>query len=81
MENRYEKGDNEIEKLVKDMNSNSKDAVLEGKDYGYGIYIIKSIAKELGVDIKAYKTTDQDNKLLCLDFKFTTYGKDSNTCF
>ena len=75
-ENRYEKGDNEIEKLVKDMNSNSKDAVLEGKDYGYGIYIIKSIAKELGVDIKAYKTTDQDNKLLCLDFKFTTYGRD-----
>lgn len=75
-ENRYEKGDNEIEKLVKDMNSNSKDAVLEGKDYGYGIYIIKSIAKELGVDIKAYKTTDQDNKLLCLDFKFNTYGTD-----
>lgn len=75
-ENRYERGDDEIDKLLKDMNSNSKDAVLEGKDYGYGIYIIKSIAKELGVDIKAYNTTDQDNKILCLDFKFTTYERD-----
>ena len=75
-ENKYERSDDEIDKLLKDMNSNSKDAVLEGKDYGYGIYIIKSIAKELGVDIKAYKTTDQDNRLLCLDFKFATHGRD-----
>lgn len=74
-ENKYEGSEDEIDKLLRDMNSNSKDAVLEGKDYGYGIYIIKSIAKELAVDIKAYKITDQDNKLLCLDFKFSTYEK------
>ena len=57
------------------MNSKSKDAVLEGKEYGYGIYIIKSISKELGVEIIAYKKNDDVYKQLCLDFKFLIHER------
>lgn len=54
-ENQCRIKDKDIDKLVRDMNSNAKDAVLEGKEYGYGIYIIKSIARELDVEISAKK--------------------------
>lgn len=74
-ENQYESNDNEIDKLLRDMNSKSKDAVLEGKEYGYGIYIIKSISKELGVEIIAYKKNDDVYKQLCLDFKFLIHER------
>ena len=60
------------------MNSKSKDAVFEGKEYGYGIYIIKSIAKELGVEIIAYKNIDDVCKQLCLDFKFLIHDRKEN---
>lgn len=65
----------DIDKLVRDMNSNAKDAVLEGKEYGYGIYIIKSIARELDVEISAKKENKQDQAFMCLDFKYMIYGR------
>jgi len=77
-ENQYDSNDFEIDKLLRDMNSKSKDAVFEGKEYGYGIYIIKSIAKELGVEIIAYKNIDDVCKQLCLDFKFLIHDRKEN---
>ena len=77
-ENQYDSNDFEIDKLLRDMNSKSKDAVFEGKEYGYGIYIIKSIAKELGVEIIAYKNIDDVCKQLCLDFKFLIHDSKEN---
>lgn len=74
-ENQCRIKDKDIGKLVRDMNSNAKDAVLEGKEYGYGIYIIKSIARELGVEISAKKQNKQDQAFLCLDFKYMIYGR------
>lgn len=64
-----------IDQLVKDMNSKDKDAVLEGKNYGYGIYIIKSIAHDFGIDIHASKRNDGNNTFLGLDFKFMIYER------
>mgnify|MGYP004643154645 FL=1 len=74
-ENQCRIKDKDIGKLVRDMNSNAKDAVLEGKEYGYGIYIIKSIARELGVEISAKKQNKQDQAFMCLDFKYMIYGR------
>lgn len=74
-ENQCKIKDKDIDKLVRDMNSSAKDAVLEGKEYGYGIYIIKSIARELNVEISAEKENNQNQALMCLDFKYLTYGK------
>lgn len=74
-ENQCRIKDKDIDKLVSDMNSNAKDAVLEGKEYGYGIYIIKSIARELDVEISAKKENKQDQAFMCLDFKYMIYGR------
>lgn len=74
-ENQCRIKDKDIDKLVRDMNSNAKDAVLEGKEYGYGIYIIKSIARELDVEISAKKENKQDQAFMCLDFKYMIYGR------
>lgn len=74
-ENQCRIKDKDIGKLVRDMNSNAKDAVLEGKEYGYGIYIIKSIARELDVEISAKKQNKQDQAFMCLDFKYMIYER------
>ena len=74
-ENQCRIKDKDIDKLVRDMNSYAKDAVLEGKEYGYGIYIIKSIARELDVEISATKQNKQDQAFMCLDFKYMIYGR------
>lgn len=74
-ENQCRIKDKDIDKLVRDMNSYAKDAVLEGKEYGYGIYIIKSIARELDVEISATKQNKQDQAFMCLDFKYMVYGR------
>lgn len=75
-ENDYSCSEGEINKLVKDLNSKGKDAVIEGKGNGHGIYIIKSIADKLGIGVKA----KIDNKegignIICLDIKFEIYEK------
>lgn len=74
-ENQCRIKDKDIDKLVRDMNSYAKDAVLEGKEYGYGIYIIKSIARELDVEIFAKKQNKQDQAFMCLDFKYMIYER------
>lgn len=74
-ENQCRIKDKDIDKLVRDMNSYAKDAVLEGKEYGYGIYIIKSIARELDVEISAKKQNKQDQAFMCLDFKYMIYER------
>ena len=80
-ENDYDGYEVLMQQLAKDMNSTSKNAVLEGKDYGHGIYIIKSIATELNISIKA-EIIKEDNKRISkfvLRLIFTTYGKEENT--
>lgn len=67
--------DENLNRLIHDMNSRGKDAVLEGKDYGYGIYIIKSIANDFGVEIHCSMHTSNNNKILSLDFKFKTHER------
>lgn len=74
-ENRCMMNEESINLLIRDMNSKGKDAVLEGKDYGYGIYIIKSIANEFGVNIHASRTSQNKYNYLNLDFKFALYGR------
>jgi len=77
--NDYNTSEDNIQRLIRDMNSKEKDAVLEGKDYGYGIYIIKSIANHLDIDIKAEKKYDLDKgSLLYFELKLNTYEKDSD---
>ncbi len=79
-ENTYVTSEDEIMRFVRDMNSMSKDAVLEGKNYGHGIYIIKSVAREFGIDIKTERSYDQEHGyLLCLNLKFPTYERKENT--
>lgn len=80
-ENDYSVGEDYIMKLVRDINSQQKDAVLEGTNYGHGIYIMKSIANNLGITIMAkrdYSLTTNNNSLF-FDIAFKTYEKeDSN---
>lgn len=80
-ENDYSCHEGEINKLIRDLNSKGKDAVIEGKGNGHGIYIIKSIANKLGIDIIA-KTDYKDDigNIICLDLKFAIYERkeDSN---
>ena len=79
MENDYDFDDDTIGRLVKDINSRSKDAVIEGKDWGYGIHIIRSIAFDLEVDIKSslsYK--DNIGNILVLDLIYKTHGRTDN---
>lgn len=71
--------ENDISYLINDMNSWGKEAVLEGKDYGYGIYIIKSIANEFNVGLHANKQCRDNNTYLTLDFNFTIYGNKKNS--
>ena len=72
--NDYEHDEDTIQRLIRDMNSQEKDAVLEGKDYGYGIYIIKSIANSLNLGIEAYKDYSVDyGSLLGLKIKLKAY--------
>ena len=73
-ENDYSCSEERILKLVRDLNSKSKDAVLEGKGSGHGLYIIKSIADKHNVDIFA----KLDNNIICLDLKFTIYERKEN---
>lgn len=78
-ENKLKKNENDISYLINDMNSRGKEAVLEGKDYGYGIYIIKSIANEFNVGLHANKQCRDNNTYLTLDFNFTIYGNKKNS--
>lgn len=80
-ENDYSCSEGEISKLVRDLNSKGKDAVIEGKGSGHGIYIIKSIANKLDIDVIAkidYK--ESIGNIICLDLKFAIYERkeDSN---
>lgn len=75
-ENSYIASEEEINCLVKDMNNNEKDAVLEGKNYGHGIYIIKSLSHDYGIKIYANNKKDKTyGNLLTLDYIFTTYER------
>lgn len=80
-ENDYSCSEGEIEKLVRDLNSKGKDAVIEGKSHGHGIYFIKSIANKLDIDVIA-KIDYKENvgSIICLDLKFAIYERkeDSN---
>lgn len=78
-ENKLITNEERINRLINDMNSKGKDAVLEGKDYGYGIYIIKSIANDFDVGIHASKSIHENNIYLNLDFKFKVYGRKENS--
>lgn len=73
-ENDYSCSEGEIGKLVRDLNSKGKDAVIEGKGSGHGIYIIKSIANKLDVDVMA-KIIYKENigNIISLDLKFAIY--------
>ena len=69
----------ELQALIKNLNSRSKDAVLEGKNFGHGIYIIKSIANAFDIGIKAErKITECGSNLFCIDFKLYTYERKEN---
>ena len=80
-ENDYSCSEGEISKLVRDLNSKGKDAVIEGKGSGHGIYIIKSIANKLDIDVIA-KIDYKENigNIISLDLKFAIYERkeDSN---
>lgn len=79
MENDYDFDEDTIHRLVRDINSKSKDAVIEGKDRGYGIHIIRSIAFDLNVDIKSYLSyKDNIGNILVLDFIFKTHERTEN---
>lgn len=80
-ENKCTINEESINQLIRDMNSKGKDAVLEGKDYGYGIYIIKSIANDFGVEINASKRLQENINYLNLDFKFTLHGRKEDSHF
>lgn len=80
MENDYDYDEDTIRRLVRDINSKSKDAVIEGKDYGYGVHIIRSIAFELNVELKAEVNYKENiGSLLCLDLIFKTYERKENS--
>lgn len=79
MENDYDYDEDTIRRLVRDINSKSKDAVIEGKDWGYGVHIIRSIAFDLNVSLKAdiaYK--ENIGNLLVLDLTFKTHERTKN---
>lgn len=79
-ENNYTRNEDDIMTLVRDMNSLKKDAVLEGKNYGHGIHIIKSIARDLGITISAKKDYRVDvGSLLSFDIIFETYEKEDSS--
>ena len=70
-----------IEQLVRDINSASKDAVLQGKNYGYGIYIIKTIADGLNIQLRAEINQDsnkQPDKII-LQLVFNAYEKEKDS--
>lgn len=79
-QNDYNINETNIQHLIQDLNSKEKDAVLEGKNYGHGIHIIKSIASDLKIEIKAKKENDINNgSLIHFELKIKTYEKkDSN---
>ena len=76
-ENNFKAQEDDIIQLVKDMNNKSKDAVIEGKNYGYGVFTIKSIAADLGIGIESYIDIDESKqyKTLNLNFIFQTYER------
>lgn len=77
--NDYNIDEDTIQRLIRDVNSQEKDAVLEGKDYGYGIYIIKSIANSLNIGIEAYKDYSIDHgSLLGLKIKMKSYEQEES---
>jgi hypothetical protein len=77
--NDYNIDEDTIQRLIRDVNSQEKDAVLEGKDYGYGIYIIKSIADSLNIGIEAYKDYSIDHgSLLGLKIKMKAYEQEES---
>lgn len=76
-----DKNDRFIRQLVKDINSTSKNAVLKGKNYGYGIHTIKSIADGLGIQTKAEINQDRSNQAdrIILKLIFNTHGKEKDS--
>lgn len=75
-ENDFSCSNDEVLKLVRDLNSTGKDAVIEGKGKGHGIYIIKGIANKLGIDILSRQGNILEyGNIICMDFKFSIYEK------
>jgi hypothetical protein len=71
-ENKYSE-EEEASRLVANLNSQENDAVLQRKDSGMGLQNIKSIAKDLGIEIYAMK--DSKTHIISLEFKFVTYER------
>ncbi len=79
-ENTYSEADGYIQRLIRDINSTAKDAVLEGKNYGHGIYYIKEIARDYGIFVHAKEGLTSDGKsTIILELKFNTYERKENT--
>lgn len=79
-ENDYRSNEDIIQRLIRDINSQSKDAVIEGKSDSHGIHIIKSLAEKLQVEVKASKSYHETHgPLLCLDLKYKTHERIQNT--
>lgn len=79
-ENTYSIPDDDAKRLIRDINSTAKDAVLEGKDYGHGIYYIKEIARDYGINIKSSSGKNPEGKpTIILDFKIKTHERKENT--
>mgnify|MGYP006978484064 CR=1 FL=1 len=78
--NPQETSDDVIKKLVSNINSNSKDAVIEGKNSGHGIFIIKSIASGLHVKVSAsIEQSENKRNILCLTLKYKVYEYQDNS--
>lgn len=79
-ENTYSESDDYIQRLIRDINSTAKDAVLEGKNYGHGIYYIKELARDYGIDLHSKAGTTSDGKsTIILELKFKTYERKEDT--
>ena len=79
-ENTYSETDDYIQRLIRDINSTAKDAVLEGKNYGHGIYYIKELARDYSIDLHSKAGTTSDGKsTIILELKFKTYERKEDT--
>lgn len=78
--NLQEISDDAIKKLVCNINSKSKDAVIEGKNSGHGIFIIKSIASGLHVDLNAsIEQSETKKNIICLTLKYKVHEYQDNS--
>lgn len=81
--NDYTISHNECEMLIKDINNNQKDAVLQRKTHG--IYQIKSIAQSLDLELKASKEKEEDKDkkdiihYLRLSINYKIFNKNEDT--